>query len=77
MDPADKRNLVRDVQDSTLVLGVKKGKIFTIKEKYGEIYDNLSISDALTLLLEHVENKNLMEALTPILEKIKLYETFR
>lgn len=74
---ADQRNTLRDIQECDLVIGVKRGKIIVIKDRDGELYDDLSLSDVFERILLAINNDKLTEALTPVIEKIKLYETFR
>jgi len=71
------RSIMRDVQESDLVIGIRKGKIFIIKDRDGELDENISFSDVLSRILYAINNDKLTEALTPVIEKIKIYETFQ
>lgn len=74
---AEQRNLMRDIQECDYVIGVKRGKIVVIKDRNGELYDDLSLSEVFEGILSAINSDKLTEALTPVIEKIKLYETFR
>lgn len=73
-------NLLRDIQESDVVICIKRRshsyKFEILKNRDGTSGD-ISFSDVIHLFSCYVNNLKLRHALTPILEKIKLYETFQ
>lgn len=68
-------SITRKIQEADFVLTVKRGKFYVIKDRDGTHDETISFSELLARLVKHT-NKNFRQTLTPILEKIRMYETF-
>lgn len=77
------KDALTEMRESNLVIAVKwdreltKHRIFCIKDRYGEHEQDMPISEVLNKILFCLDDHKLEEALTSVIEKIKIYETFK
>ncbi len=73
--------IMNHIKECDFVIGIKRGKIIVIKDREGTSATafelNISFSELFTRLLNAMNNENLSDALTPLVEKIRIYETFQ
>ncbi len=65
------------IRECDFVFGIKRGRVCVIKDRNGETELDISFSELIQRVVFAMNNKNLSAALTPFLEKIRIYETFQ
>jgi len=69
-------SLIRKMQEADFVFTIKRGKIHIIKDRNGESDLDISFSELFGRLLYNLKNRDMEKAMSSLLEKIKIYETF-